>query len=46
MQIKVPKCMDVSVDRENKWFGVIPRLVFKDKGSYASATKEYDQVRF
>jgi hypothetical protein len=42
---KVPKCMDVGVDRENKWLGVVPRVTIKDKGSYVeSSTKQYDQV--
>lgn len=42
---KVPKCMDVSIDRANKWFGLIPRVKFANKGSYVqSSTKEYDDV--
>uniref|UniRef100_A0A1I7UG14 Cleft lip and palate transmembrane protein 1 homolog n=1 Tax=Caenorhabditis tropicalis TaxID=1561998 RepID=A0A1I7UG14_9PELO len=44
---KIPKVMNVSIDRENKWFGVIPRVVFADKGSYVeSETKVYDQMAF
>lgn len=42
---KVPKCMNVSIDRSRPVLGVIPRIVITDKGSYVeSATKEYDQV--
>ncbi|TMS37155.1 hypothetical protein L596_004147 [Steinernema carpocapsae] len=44
---KIPKCLNVTVDYENKIFGVIPRVSFSDKGSYIeSATKEYDQLAF
>jgi len=44
---KIPKCMDVSLDRERKIFGIIPRPTFKDKGSYVeSSTKIYDMMAF
>jgi hypothetical protein len=43
---KIPKCMDVSIDYERKWLGIIPRLVIKDKGSYVSMTKQYDMMAF
>jgi hypothetical protein len=44
---KIPKCMDVSIDWERKIFGLIPRLVIKDKGSYVeSSTKQYDMMAF
>lgn len=44
---KIPKVMNVSIDWQNKWFGVIPRLVISDKGSYVeSETKIYDQMAF
>jgi len=34
------------VDRENPWFGVIPRIRFADKETYIeSETKQYDMVR-
>ena len=34
------------VDRENPWFGVIPRIRFDDKETYVeSETKQYDMVR-
>ncbi|CAP23556.2 Protein CBG03077 [Caenorhabditis briggsae] len=44
---KIPKVMNVSVDWQNKWFGLIPRVVIADKGSYVeSETKVYDQMAF
>lgn len=44
---KIPKCMNVEIDYENKYFGIIPKIKFSDKGSYVeSATKEYDQLAF
>lgn len=44
---KVPKVLDIKIDREHKWFGVIPRVRFQDKGSYVeSSTKIYDQMAF
>jgi len=34
------------LNRENKLFGVIPRIQFEDKSTYTeSHTKEYDMVR-
>ena len=34
------------MDRENPWFGVIPRIRFADKETYVeSETKQYDMVR-
>uniref|UniRef100_A0A914RYX4 Cleft lip and palate transmembrane protein 1 n=1 Tax=Parascaris equorum TaxID=6256 RepID=A0A914RYX4_PAREQ len=42
---KIPKCLNITVDRTNKLFGVLPRLVFSDKGSYVeSDTRQYDEV--
>jgi len=39
--------MDVSLDRERKIFGIIPRPTIKDKGSYVeSSTKVYDMMAF
>ena len=33
------------VDRENLWFGIIPRISFADKETYVeSETKQYDMV--
>lgn len=44
---KIQKVVDFSVDRQNRWFGIVPRLTFADKGSYAeSSTKEYDGLAF
>ena len=42
---KIQKVTDVTLDRERKIFGLIPRISIEDKGSYAqSSTKEYDRV--
>ena len=39
--------MNVDLDYENKFAGVIPRVKFSDKGSYIeSETKVYDQMAF
>lgn len=39
--------MDISLDRQTRYLGVIPKLIFKEKGSYAeSSTKEYDRLAF
>ncbi|CAG0919715.1 unnamed protein product [Notodromas monacha] len=44
---KIPKVLDITVDRENKIFGIIPRVTFADKGSYVeSSTKVYDDLAF
>uniref|UniRef100_A0A5S6QK76 Cleft lip and palate transmembrane protein 1 n=1 Tax=Trichuris muris TaxID=70415 RepID=A0A5S6QK76_TRIMR len=44
---KVPKCLDISLDRQNRWFGKIPRLCVREKTSYVeSSTKEYDMMAF
>ena len=44
---KIKKVVDINIDRENKYFGIIPRIYLKDKGSYAnSPTKEYDNLAF
>lgn len=44
---KIPKCLNISVDRTNKIFGVIPRVRFSDKGSYVeSETKQFDELAF
>ena len=33
------------VDRENLWFGIVPRISFADKETYVeSETKQYDMV--
>lgn len=42
---KIKKVVDIKVDFERKILGLIPRITFEDKGSYAnSPTKEYDAV--
>lgn len=42
---KIPKVVNIKIDRENKILGVFPRVVFEDKGSYVeSSTKQYDMV--
>lgn len=44
---KVPKCMNVSIDYDNKIFGIIPRIKLEDKGTYIeSSTAEYDALAF
>ncbi|KAH7732254.1 cleft lip and palate transmembrane protein 1 [Aphelenchoides avenae] len=44
---KIPKCMDVQVQWNEKIFGLIPKVKFSDKGSYVeSDTKEFDQMAF
>ncbi|XP_022809418.1 cleft lip and palate transmembrane protein 1 homolog [Stylophora pistillata] len=44
---KINKAVDVKVDRENPWFGVIPRIRFDDKETYVeSETKQYDMMAF
>lgn len=44
---KVPKVLNVTVDYENKWFGLIPRIKMAHKTSYvASNTNDYDKLAF
>jgi hypothetical protein len=44
---KIQKVVNVSFNYENKWFGVIPKLSFTDKGSYVdSSTRQYDNLAF
>lgn len=44
---KIPKVLDIKIDRERKILGVVPRVTFADKGSYVeSSTKQYDQLAF
>ncbi|KFD56198.1 hypothetical protein M514_02976 [Trichuris suis] len=44
---KVPKCLDISLDWQNRWFGAIPKLCVREKTSYVeSSTKEYDVMAF
>ncbi|KAL9952468.1 hypothetical protein ACROYT_G039730 [Oculina patagonica] len=44
---KINKAVDIKLDRENPWFGVIPRIRFADKETYVeSETKQYDMLAF
>jgi len=44
---KITKVLNIKVDRTNKYFGVIPRLIFEDKSSYKdSETKAHDRAAF
>ncbi|KAH8324288.1 hypothetical protein KR074_003419, partial [Drosophila pseudoananassae] len=44
---KIHKVVDIDYNREQKLFGVLPRISFQDKGSYSeSSTKEYDKLAF
>ncbi|EDV30818.1 uncharacterized protein Dana_GF14857 [Drosophila ananassae] len=44
---KIHKVVDIDYNREQKIFGILPRISFQDKGSYSeSSTKEYDKLAF
>lgn len=44
---KIPKCMNIDVDRSQKILGILPKVTFSDKGSYVeSETKQYDELAF
>lgn len=44
---KIPKIMNVTVDYENKYFGIIPRVKMAHKVSYTSSnTKDFDKLAF
>lgn len=44
---KIHKVLDIQLDRENKLFGILPRVKFADKSTYTqSQTKKYDQLAF
>lgn len=44
---KINKVMDVKLNRDDRWFGIIPKISFTDKGSYVeSSTKQYDTMAF
>lgn len=44
---KIPKVVNIKVDRSRRYFGVIPRVSFEDKGSYVeSSTKQYDIMAY
>uniref|UniRef100_A0A2S2Q9V9 Cleft lip and palate transmembrane protein 1 n=2 Tax=Sipha flava TaxID=143950 RepID=A0A2S2Q9V9_9HEMI len=44
---KINKVLDISLDRQSRYLGIIPKITFKEKGSYAeSSTKDYDRLAF
>lgn len=44
---KIPKVVNIRVDRDRKIFGLIPRISLEDKGSYVeSSTKQYDLLAY
>jgi hypothetical protein len=44
---KIPKVVNIKVDRNNKLLGIFPKISFEDKGSYVeSSTKEYDMMAY
>lgn len=44
---KIHKVVDINYDTDQKIFGMLPKVSFRDKGSYSeSATKEYDNLAF
>lgn len=44
---KINKVMDVKLNREERIFGLFPKLTFTDKSSYVhSSTREYDTMAF
>ncbi|VDM37406.1 unnamed protein product [Toxocara canis] len=44
---KIPKCLNITIDRTKKIFGILPKVIFSDKGSYVeSDTKQYDELAF
>ncbi|GMT05875.1 hypothetical protein PENTCL1PPCAC_28049 [Pristionchus entomophagus] len=44
---KLPKCMNIELNREEKYLGIIPKIKISDKVGYVeSDTKEYDQLAF
>lgn len=44
---KIPKVVNIKVDRNSKILGIFPRILFEDKGSYVeSSTKQYDLLAY
>lgn len=44
---KIPKVVNIKIDRQRRILGIIPRISFEDKGSYVeSSTRQYDMVSF
>uniref|UniRef100_A0A646QJ20 Cleft lip and palate transmembrane protein 1 n=1 Tax=Hemiscolopendra marginata TaxID=943146 RepID=A0A646QJ20_9MYRI len=44
---KIHKVVNIEINREEKFFGIFPRIRYSDKGSYVdSSTKVYDTMAF
>lgn len=44
---KIHKVTNIQINRENRIFGILPKISFQDKGSYVeSSTKHYDMLAF
>jgi hypothetical protein len=44
---KIPKVVNIKLDRNNRLLGILPRVSFEDKGSYVeSSTKQYDMMAY
>lgn len=44
---KIHKVVNVNINKEDRIFGILPKITFADKGSYAeTATREYDNLAF
>lgn len=44
---KIQKVVDFKMNKDNRLFGIFPKITFADKGSYIhSSTKEYDNLAF
>lgn len=44
---KIQKVVDFKLNKDDRIFGILPRLTFTDKGSYVdSSTKQYDNLAF
>ncbi|XP_026478514.1 cleft lip and palate transmembrane protein 1 homolog [Ctenocephalides felis] len=44
---KIQKVVDISINRDHKILGFLPKIKFTDKGSYIeSSTRQYDQLAF
>ena len=42
---KIKKVVDIQIDWNNKILGLLPKVIFSDKGSYVeSSTRQYDIV--
>lgn len=44
---KIPKVVNIKIDKDNRILGFLPRVKFEDKGSYVeSSTKQYDMMAY